>query len=157
MDTKSVVEAYLATWNAEGEQRAKLLAAHWAPDVTYTDPLADVSGHAGLTALIDGVRAQFPGWVFTPVGEPDGHHGRLRFRWGLGAAGEEPTVVGFDVLVLDGEGRIREVLGFLDKVPAGALAAEETVRAAPHGRGGCRRHRAAPQCTGRRPGRVRRA
>jgi hypothetical protein len=120
MDTKSVVEAYLATWNAEGEQRAKLLAAHWAPDVTYTDPLAAISGHAGLTALIDGVRARFPGWVFTPAGEPDGHHSRLRFRWGLGAEGEEPAVVGFDVLVLDGEGRIREVLGFLDKVPAGA-------------------------------------
>jgi hypothetical protein len=58
--------------------------------------------------------------VFTPAGEPDGHHSQLRFGWGLGAEGEEPAVVGFDVLVLDGEGRIREVLGFLDKVPAGA-------------------------------------
>ncbi|MDQ0786001.1 hypothetical protein QFZ63_006114 [Streptomyces sp. B3I7] len=120
MDTKSVVEAYLATWNSEGEQRAKLLAEHWAPDVAYTDPLAEITGHAGLAALIDGVHGQFPGCVFTPVGEPDAHHGQLRFRWGLGPEGAEPMVIGFDVLVLDGEGRIRDVRGFLDKVPAGA-------------------------------------
>jgi hypothetical protein len=30
----------------------------------------------------------------------------------------EALVVGFDVAELDGDGRIRQVLGFLDKVPA---------------------------------------
>lgn len=114
----TIVDAYLATWNSEGEHRAQLIAEHWAPDVAYTDPLAEVTGHTELTALIDAVRQQFPGCVFTPVGEPDTHHRQLRFRWGLGPAGAEPIVIGFDVLVMDDDGRIRDVYGFLDKVPA---------------------------------------
>jgi len=120
MNTNGVVEAYLSTWNAEGEQQAKLIAEHWAPEVTYTDPLAEISGHAALAALIHGVRQQFPGCVFTPVGDVDAHHRQLRFRWGLGPENGEPIVIGFDVLVLDDGDRIRDVRGFLDKVPAGA-------------------------------------
>ncbi len=113
-----LVDAYLATWNAAPADREQLLVEHFSPDVSYTDPLAQVSGHAGLHALVDGVHAQFPGFVFTPVGAVDGHHDRIRFQWGLGPAGAEPVVVGFDVVVLDEDGRIRDVHGFLDKVPA---------------------------------------
>ncbi|MEU0472430.1 hypothetical protein ACFW5S_30570 [Streptomyces olivaceus] len=55
--------------------------------------------------------------MFTQVGEIDAHHRQVRLRWGLGPEGAEPVVVGFDVLVLDESGRIRDVRGFLDKVP----------------------------------------
>ena len=113
-----IVERYLATWNATGAERDALLQAHWSPEVTYVDPLAEVSGHAGVGALVDAVHGQFPGFVFTAEGDADAHHQQLRFTWGLGPAGEEPVVVGFDVVVLDDEGRIRDVRGFLDKVPA---------------------------------------
>ncbi|MGW1466218.1 nuclear transport factor 2 family protein [Streptomyces sp. NPDC002308] len=116
--TADTVQQYLATWNASGEERAKLLSEHWLPEVTYTDPLAEVSGHEGVAAVIDGVREQFPGLVFTQVGEVDAHHRQLRFRWGLGLPGAEPLVIGFDVLVLDESGQIQDVRGFLDKVPA---------------------------------------
>ncbi|SDG01862.1 hypothetical protein SAMN05421505_101120 [Sinosporangium album] len=74
--------------------------------------------HDGITAIVDGVQAQFPGFVFTQVGEADAHHRQVRFRWGLGPEGAEPLVIGFDVLVLDESGRIQDVRGFLDKVPA---------------------------------------
>ena len=114
----AIVDAYLATWNAAPAEREQLLAAHFSPDVSYVDPLAEVAGHAGMHALIDGVQNQFPGFVFTPVGDADGHHDRLRFQWGLGPAGAEPVVVGFDVVVLDEAGRVRDVHGFLDRVPA---------------------------------------
>ena len=43
-----IVEHYLATWNATGAERDALLAEHWSPEVTYVDPLADVSGTAAL-------------------------------------------------------------------------------------------------------------
>lgn len=113
-----IVEKYLATWNARGEERERLLSEHWSDLVVYVDPLAEVNGRAALGELIEGVQAQFPDFVFHPASEPDSHHRQLRFSWGLGPAGEEPLVVGFDVITLDEDGRIEEVRGFLDQVPA---------------------------------------
>lgn len=115
---KDIVQQYLATWNATGDERATLLSEHWSPEATYTDPMVEVSGRKGIAAVVDGVHAQFPGFVFTQVGEADAHHRQMRFRWGLGPEGAEPLVLGFDVLVLDKSGRIQDVHGFLDKVPA---------------------------------------
>ena len=111
-------ERYLATWNAtDPAERRALLQQHWTPDALYVDPMAEAAGHDALDQLIAGVQAQFDGFVFTPVGQPDGHPRQARFQWGLGPAGAEPLVVGFDVLVLDEAGRIAEVRGFLDRVP----------------------------------------
>jgi len=110
-----IVEQYLATWNAKGADRERLLAEHWSTGVRYVDPQADVCGHPDLSMLIEGVQSQFPGWVFGRISEVDAHHRQLRFSWGFGPAGEEPTVVGFDVLLLDEEGRIEDVRGFLDE------------------------------------------
>jgi hypothetical protein len=112
------VQSYLATWNAtDQEERRRLLDQHWSSEVTYVDPLAAVSGRDGISAVVAGVHEQFPGFVFSQVGEVDAHHDQLRFQWGLGPAGSEPVVIGFDVVVLD-QGRIHDVRGFLDLVPA---------------------------------------
>ena len=117
-DDGAVVAAYLATWNASDPRELRaLLEAHWSQDVTYTDPLAEVRGHDGVAALVAGVQAQFPGFVFTVVGEPNGHHRQVRFQWGLGPEGSEPVVIGSDVVVLDADGRVLDVRGFLDVVP----------------------------------------
>jgi SnoaL-like domain len=116
---ESTVTAYLATWNAVDEAtRAALLAEHWADAATYVDPLVEAVGTETIAATIGAVHEQFPGFVFTQVGQPDAHHRQARFQWGLGPEGAEPLIVGFDVLVTDEDGRITAVLGFLDKVPA---------------------------------------
>lgn len=110
---------YIATWNAtDPVARARLLAEHWCEDVTYTDPLTEVAGHQGIGATIGAVQDQFPGFVFSLVGSPDTHHQQTRFQWGLGPAGADPIIIGFDVLVAAEDGRIRQVLGFLDQIPA---------------------------------------
>ena len=114
-----VVDAYLATWNStDAQARRDLLARHWAPGATYTDPMAEVAGTEAIDAVVAGVHEQFPGFEFTLVGEPDAHHGQVRFQWGLGPAGAEPPVIGFDVVTVDADGRIATVAGFLDRVPA---------------------------------------
>lgn len=113
-----IVDSYLATWNATGAQRRALLDQYWAGDVTYADPLAEVSGREGVAALIEGAREQFPGFVFAQVGAVDAHHRQARFQWGLGPEGQAPVVIGFDVLVVDDSGQIADVRGFLDKVPS---------------------------------------
>ncbi|NHN57088.1 nuclear transport factor 2 family protein [Calidifontibacter sp. DB0510] len=114
-----ITTSYLDTWNTtDAAQRGELLRQHWSSAARYTDPMAEVVGHEQINALVDGVHQQFPGFVFTPVGQPDAHHNQVRFQWGLGPDGAEPVVIGFDVLTLDADGRIEQVLGFLDKVPA---------------------------------------
>lgn len=112
------VNRYLATWNApDPATRQELLDTHWSADCVYVDPLADVAGRDAMRATIAEVRAQFPDFVFSQVGDADSHHRQVRFQWGLGPSGEDPVVIGFDVVVVDDDERIRDVRGFLDKVP----------------------------------------
>jgi ketosteroid isomerase-like protein len=115
----TLVERYVAAWNeTDAEARAKAVADLWTEDATYTDPLADVAGHDGIAAVIAGAQGMFPGLVFTPGEVYDAHHHIARFTWHLGPADGEPVAVGFDVVELAEDGRIRRVLGFLDRVPA---------------------------------------
>ncbi|SNX56247.1 SnoaL-like protein [Streptomyces sp. TLI_55] len=118
----SAVARYFEAWNAvDQETLTKAVAAAWATDGSYTDPLADVRGHEQIAAVISGAHEQFPGFVFRQTGVVDGHHDTARFSWELvnEADGSAP-VAGSDVITLDEQGRIRSVLGFLDRVPAGA-------------------------------------
>ena len=119
---ESAVARYLEAWNAgDPETLAKAVATAWTADGSYTDPLADVSGHEQIAAVIAGARAQFPGFSFRLSGTVEGHHDIARFTWELvSAADGSVPVVGFDVIELDGDGRIRAVHGFLDRAPAGA-------------------------------------
>lgn len=119
---ENAVARYFEAWNAaEPEALAKTVAAAWTADGSYTDPLADVRGHEAIAAVITAAHAQFPGFAFRLAGAVDGHHDTARFSWELvsEADGSAP-VAGSDVITLDAEGRIRTVLGFLDRVPAGA-------------------------------------
>jgi hypothetical protein len=113
-----LVDRYLAVWN-ETDARARRAAIDelFAARVRYVDPVAAVEGRAALDGLIGAVQQQFPGFVFAPGGPVDAHHEQARFTWHLGSPGAEPAVIGFDVAEVDADGRISQVLGFLDKVP----------------------------------------
>jgi uncharacterized protein (TIGR02246 family) len=112
---------YLAAWNqTDPAARRAAVADLFTEDARYTDPLADVTGRDAIEAAIAAVQAQFPGFVFRLAGPVDAHHDQVRFTWHLGPEGQEAPIVGFDVAVTDGDGRIRAVLGFLDRVPSAA-------------------------------------
>jgi hypothetical protein len=114
-----LMERYLLCWNeTDPTARRALLDEHWNQDASYTDPLAEVRGRDAIDAVIAAVQGQFPGFVFSARGTVDAHHQQARFGWGLGPGGADPIIEGFDVVVLDDDGRIATVLGFLDKVPA---------------------------------------
>ncbi|MFF7749343.1 nuclear transport factor 2 family protein [Streptomyces sp. NPDC007971] len=116
---ESSVARYFEAWNAtEPEALAKAVAAAWTADGSYTDPLADVRGHEQIAAVIAAAHEQFPGFAFRLSGAVDGHHDIARFSWELvNEADHSAPVAGSDVITLDGEGRIRQVLGFLDRLP----------------------------------------
>ena len=119
-DFDTLVDRYLAAWNeTDAAARRAAIDDLFADRVRYVDPLAAVTGRSALDALIGGAQQQFAGMVFTPGAPVDGHHDQVRFTWHLGPAGGEPVVVGFDVAQLDADGRIHQVLGFLDRVPTG--------------------------------------
>ena len=112
---RAIADRYLATWNEpDAAKRQSLVAVLWNPLGRYADPMMAGQGHAGIAAMIEGARAQFPGLVFTPRGEPDGHGAFARFSWALGPAGGVAVAGGTDVARLDEEGRVVEVIGFLD-------------------------------------------
>jgi SnoaL-like protein len=117
-DFDTMVDRYLAVWNeTDPAARRKRIDDLFAADIRYIDPLAAVTGREALDTLIGAVQQQFPGLTFSPAGTVDAHHDQARFTWNLGAVPGEPLAIGFDVAELDADGRIRQVLGFLDKVP----------------------------------------
>ena len=115
----TAVARYFEAWNStDTAAREKAVAEAWTEDGGYTDPLGEATGHDALAALIAGVREQFPGFTFRQTGTVDGHHDTARFAWELVAdADGSAPVAGSDVIVLADDGRIRSVLGFLDRVP----------------------------------------
>ncbi|WP_042421721.1 nuclear transport factor 2 family protein [Streptacidiphilus anmyonensis] len=116
---QDLADRYIAAWNeTDPAARRHLVDASWAEDARYTDPLVAAEGRDAVDAMLGAVQAQFPGLVFRLGGPVDAHHDIARFTWELGPAGGEALVVGFDVLVADADGRIAQVHGFLDKVPA---------------------------------------
>ncbi|MEU8165566.1 nuclear transport factor 2 family protein [Micromonospora sp. NPDC049004] len=114
----ALAERYIAIWNETDPARRRTeIADVWASDARYVDPLTVAEGRDAIDATIAAVQGQFPGMTFRLAGPVDGHHDQLRFTWELGPDGVEAPVVGFDVAVLDGNGQLRQVLGFLDRVP----------------------------------------
>ncbi|MEV4826281.1 nuclear transport factor 2 family protein [Micromonospora sp. NPDC049274] len=115
----TLAERYIAIWNETDPARRRTeIADVWAADARYVDPLSVAEGREAIDAMIAAVQDRFfPGMAFRLAGPVDGHHDQVRFTWELGPAGVEAPIVGFDVAVVDGDGRLSQVLGWLDRVP----------------------------------------
>ena len=115
-DVNAVVDGYIAMWNeASPDARRSIIAATWADDATYVDPLMEGAGPDGIDAMVAGVQQQFPGHRFELTARPDQHHDRVRFAWRLvGADGDAAVARGVDFATLAADGRLRRVTGFLE-------------------------------------------
>jgi SnoaL-like domain len=117
-DAQTIAESYIAFWNAaEPAQRRHLFDKSWRPDATYADPIMRGAGAQEIDALVAGAQQRFPGFAFRLIGAANGHGEFVRFRWALGPAAGEAPIEGSDVARLS-DGRIAEVIGFLDKLPS---------------------------------------
>ncbi len=117
--TKDTVNAYMNAWNeTNADKRSALLDAAWADSGTYTDPMADVSGRAGLSETIDGFHKQMPGASIALASGIDEHHKRIRFAWKLKAADGTVPIEGIDIGMLAEDGRLQSILGFWGNPPA---------------------------------------
>jgi len=119
-DAAAIADRYIATWNETDPQaRRDLIAAGWAEDATYADPLMQAKGHAAVDGMIAAVQQRFPGFHFALDGKADGFGDNVRFSWALGPDGADAPIKGTDFVRVEG-GRLKSVTGFLDKVPASA-------------------------------------
>jgi hypothetical protein len=111
-----LVDTYIMAWN-EGtpERRRALVAEAFAEDATYVDPLMRGAGAQEIDALIAGAQGQFPGHRFVLAGTPDAHGDHVRFVWHLQpAAGGDTVAIGHDFATLAADGRLQQVVGFLE-------------------------------------------
>jgi hypothetical protein len=116
-DAHAVASRYIDLWNEKtANGRREILAANWANDARYVDPLMRSDGHDGIDAMIAGVQQRFPDFTFTLLGRPNGHGEYVRFSWGLGPVGVDSPIKGTDFAVVR-DGRIQSITGFLDQVP----------------------------------------
>jgi hypothetical protein len=119
-DVHTIASRYIELWNErQPGRRREMLAANWADDAKYVDPLMSGDGHDGVDALIAGVQQRFPDFRFHLIGQPNGFGDHIRFSWGLGPEGADSPIKGTDFAIVR-DGRIGSVTGFLDQVPQGA-------------------------------------
>jgi hypothetical protein len=124
-DVTTLADSYIAAWNeTDMVRRRALIACTWSEAGSYVDPQMRAEGPANIDRMIEGVQARFPGHCFRRVGVVDAHNGRVRFAWELAPGAEAPAIAaGTDFAVLDGDGRLQSVTGFLDRV-TGASATD---------------------------------
>jgi hypothetical protein len=118
-DVTTTVDTYLAMWNdTDSTSRAQLIEQAWAADGAYVDPLLEAAGYDALSAMVDAVHQQFPGFRFRRQSGVDIHHDHARFAWDL--AGDDGTVAvaGIDVAELAADGRLQRITGFFGDLPA---------------------------------------
>jgi hypothetical protein len=120
---QQVVDRYVALWNEpDAERRRAGIAEVWAPDAAHFTPSMEAHGHAGLETRIAGAYDRFVAtgqYVFRHCGNIAGHHDTVKFNWQMVPSGGGPVAaLGFDFLVLDGEGRILRDYQYIEPTPA---------------------------------------
>ncbi len=115
-----IANAYITLWNeTDTTRRNQILIDNWSDAAVYADPIAKAHGRQEIAAMIAGVRERFPDFRFTLNNTPNGHGDHVRFSWSLGPPGVEAPIEGSDVIVMK-DGRIGQVIGFIDKAPPSA-------------------------------------
>jgi hypothetical protein len=114
-DPTTIVRTYIEMWNETDPQRRRdLVAQTLTDDAHYLDPIMSGHGPDEISEMIGGAQQQYPGHRFTLVSGPDVHHDRVRFTWSLAPAAGAPIAIGTDFATTAGDGRMRDITGFLE-------------------------------------------
>jgi hypothetical protein len=130
VSAKVLLERYVDVWNEpDPAARRAAIAALWTPDGLHHTQTRRFQGTDSLVARVTEAYDQFVGGQglrFRAVGETVGHHDASTFNWVMSPGGNDTVLaVGFDVVLLDGEGRIIADYQFNEPpVPSADLDAE---------------------------------
>ncbi len=119
-DLTATVRGYFDCWNAaDHEARSAAIEQTWALDATSTDPVANVSGHDAIAAMMAATLDAYPGHRFAQIGDINSHHDMVRWAWEMVDANGQRVIDGIDVASVDDEGRLVTLTGFFGAaVPA---------------------------------------
>jgi SnoaL-like protein len=114
-----LVDRYIATWNeTDSKRRLELIAKTWTEDGSYVDAHRSGTGHENISAMIQSVQEQLPGYRLQLASVVDAHNNRVRFQWKAGGTTEAPLrFVGTDFGCIATDGRLESITGFLDEAP----------------------------------------
>lgn len=118
-DIKEFVERYVNVWNQpDAETRRRTIGDLWQEDACHLARTIEAIGHAGIETRVTNAYEKWvkeKGNVFRLLDGIDGHHGAIKLRWEmLPASGGDAISIGFDFLVLGGDGRIRTGYQFIE-------------------------------------------
>jgi hypothetical protein len=113
------VDRYVDFWNAATPDVQRRVADEtFVADVCSHQLLGVMLGVEQLMRFRDEFAKRVPDFEFRARKEPDAHRDRARLQWEI-VVGDERIAAGTDVLVLEEDGRIASVTGFVDQFPAG--------------------------------------
>jgi hypothetical protein len=97
----------------DSTRRAAAIAELYTADCRFFEAEEQVNGREALSAKVESILKDAPGFVFRAAGPAQVNHGLGRLRWQFGPAGVPPVVTGMDIAVFDHE-RIQVLYSFLD-------------------------------------------
>ena len=116
-DYPESLDHMLAAWNERDLDRIRgHLDRALAEDVLFCDPQHLVTGIDAFEKMVRNFRTDIPDANCKRTSGIDSHHGRYRYEWSV-LDGETLVVPGFDVAIVDDEGRVNRVEGFFGPLP----------------------------------------
>lgn len=114
----TIVDTYLSSLHeTDAATRAEMVAAAWAPEGRFVDPLQEAKGHAALADIAPAVEQLYPGARFRRLSAVDAHHEFIRFAWDLVAQDGSVIVAGIDVGMVGDDGKLLGIVGFFGDLP----------------------------------------
>ncbi|MEG3131121.1 nuclear transport factor 2 family protein [Pantoea cypripedii] len=111
---QQLIDRHFAIWNnTDAVERAKGFADVYTPDFFVADYDGLSEGAERVTAAINKVQSQHPGFVFTPA-PVEWNHGIARVTWGYGPKENPYLVRGEDVFTVS-NGKLSSARVFLNK------------------------------------------
>ena len=122
-----LIDRYVAMWNeTDPERRQELIAELWSEDCLHSNKRAEWRGHAAMMERVTGSYEKSirgGGYRFEAMGNTEGYRNVVRFNWYMRPADGGPIAAkGFDLLVLEDDGRIAADYQFIDPMPIEAAA-----------------------------------
>lgn len=106
----------MAIWNTENaNERRRLTEQALEHNVHFVDPNHNILGREPFLKMVEQVRSEIPGAVYSRASEVDMQNNFCRYHWAIHLNGEL-IMPGFDVVEVNDAGKIVKIIGFFGRL-----------------------------------------